>query len=169
MAKSIIDLSQIKYRFGVCEKDKDNVKRILESTGFFSEEEINIGITMVEENLIKGNNAEYEFIFAEYLGEPIAVTSYAPAPCTNGFSYYIYWIAVDGRYRGLGLGKEILKLTEQKIIHTGAQRIYLETSGRQQYEPTRSFYLKCGYKIEAVLNDFYAPGDSKVIFIKTAE
>jgi hypothetical protein len=44
--------------------------------------------------------------------------------------------------------------------------VYVETSSRDQYEPTRRFYLKCGYRVDAVLEDFYAPGDGKVIFVK---
>jgi hypothetical protein len=29
-----------------------------------------------------------------------------------------------------------------------------------------AFYGACGYKIEATLEDFYAPGDAKVILLK---
>ncbi len=48
----------------------------------------------------------------------------------------------------------------------GARRIYADTSSRPQYEPTRAFYLACGYTQEALLADFYAAGDGKVIFVK---
>jgi hypothetical protein len=48
----------------------------------------------------------------------------------------------------------------------GGRRIYIETSSRAQYEPTRGFYLKCGYRQETILEDFYAPGDGKVIYVK---
>jgi hypothetical protein len=34
------------------------------------------------------------------------------------------------------------------------------------YEPTRRFYLKHGYEQAAVVVDFYADGDSLVIFRK---
>jgi hypothetical protein len=44
--------------------------------------------------------------------------------------------------------------------------VYIETSNRPQYEPTRGFYLRCGYRIDAVLEDFYAAGDAKVIYVK---
>ena len=39
-------------------------------------------------------------------------------------------------------------------------------SNRHHYLPTRGFYLRCGYRQEALLKDFYAPGDDKVIYIK---
>ncbi|MDY6910698.1 MAG: hypothetical protein SWC40_12285, partial [Thermodesulfobacteriota bacterium] len=37
---------------------------------------------------------------------------------------------------------------------------------RSLYEPTRAFYHRCGYARAALLQDFYAPGDHKVIFVK---
>jgi hypothetical protein len=44
--------------------------------------------------------------------------------------------------------------------------VYIETSNRPQYVPTRAFYERCGYECEAVLKEFYGPGDDKVIFAK---
>jgi hypothetical protein len=52
------------------------------------------------------------------------------------------------------------------MAQRGARRIYADTSSRPQYEPTRRFYEACGYRREAFLADFYAPGDGKIIFGK---
>ncbi|MCX5832942.1 MAG: hypothetical protein NTV99_00205 [Deltaproteobacteria bacterium] len=57
-------------------------------------------------------------------------------------------------------------MTEEKIAGLGGKRIYVDTSSRPLYEPTRLFYEKCGYRKEAVLKDFYAEGDSKFIYSK---
>ena len=48
----------------------------------------------------------------------------------------------------------------------GGKGIYLETSSTEKYIPTREFYLRCNYKIEAQIKDFYDDGDDKVIFVK---
>jgi hypothetical protein len=48
----------------------------------------------------------------------------------------------------------------------GGKRIYVETSSREQYRPTRSFYSCCGYCKEATLEDFYSSGDHKVIYLR---
>jgi hypothetical protein len=37
---------------------------------------------------------------------------------------------------------------------------------RDQYAGTRAFYESCGYRLESVLDDFYAPGDAKAIYCK---
>jgi len=47
--------------------------------------------------------------------------------------------------------------------------VYIETSNRHHYAPTRGFYLRCGYTQEALLKDFYASGDDKVIYVKKLE
>jgi len=39
-----------------------------------------------------------------------------------------------------------------------------ETSGRPLYEPTRQFYLKNGYELEATLREFYGSGDDKLVY-----
>jgi hypothetical protein len=33
--------------------------------------------------------------------------------------------------------------------------------------PTHRFYERCGYRQAAFLEDFYAPGDGKVIFVRS--
>ncbi len=59
-----------------------------------------------------------------------------------------------------------MKKVEEKIKEMGGKRIYVETSSREQYKPTRSFYSRCGYRKEATLEDFYCPGDDKVIYLR---
>jgi hypothetical protein len=55
---------------------------------------------------------------------------------------------------------------ETAIRKLDGKRIYIETSSRDQYKTTRAFYEACGYRKEAVLRDFYSPGDDKVIYVK---
>ena len=44
--------------------------------------------------------------------------------------------------------------------------MYIETSARPFYAPTRAFYIARGYSQIAELEDFYAPGDSKAMYLK---
>jgi hypothetical protein len=43
----------------------------------------------------------------------------------------------------------------------------VDTSQRIQYASTRAFYEACGYYLEAVLEEFYGPGEGKAIYRKT--
>jgi GNAT superfamily N-acetyltransferase len=145
--------------------DANTVKDIIASSGFFSKEEIEVAVELVEERLHKGLSSGYYFIFAEMDEQVIGYSCFGPIPCTTE-SYDIYWIAVREGLRGSGLGREILERVEPRIRSMGGKRIYVETSSRAQYEPTRSFYMRCGYKEAATLEHFYSLGDHKVIFLK---
>lgn len=158
-------MDNIVYREEVRSEDKEQVRAIVESSGFFSPAEVAIAIELVEERLTRGVESGYHFLFAEQAEQMIGYTCFGPIPGTKE-SYDLYWIAVHDRYRGAGIGKTLLAQSEQRIASFGGRRIYIETSSRGQYEPTRKFYCRCGYREEACLKDFYAPGDSKIIFVK---
>jgi hypothetical protein len=60
----------------------------------------------------------------------------------------------------------LLVEVERLVREEKGRRIYIETSNRPQYASTRNFYLRCGYALEALLKEFYAPGDDKAIYVK---
>lgn len=153
------------FREEVKPSDIETVRDILESSSYFYKEEIAVGVELVEERLNKGIASGYHFLFAEDKGKITGYTCFGEIACTKG-SFDLYWIAVHNDIRGSGIGKKLLALTEKKIAEMGGKRIYVETSNRKQYESTRVFYLKCRYSVEAILKDFYGPGDDKVIFVK---
>ena len=156
---------KLTYRTEVRPEDRQAVRAILESTGFFYPEEIGVAVELVEERLQRGEASGYHFEFAEAGGEVAGYTCYGPIACTRA-SFDLYWIGVRQEHRRAGLGRRLLARAEEQIRRFGGQRIYVETSSRAQYEPTRRFYLSCGYRLEAQLEDFYAPGDGKTIFLK---
>jgi ribosomal protein S18 acetylase RimI-like enzyme len=143
----------------------ERVREIVSSSGFFSEAEIEVAVELVQERLNKGVESGYYFLFAEQNQKVAGYSCFGPIPCTVE-SYDIYWIAVQQKLRRSGLGVEILKNVEERIREMGGKRIYVETSSRQQYRPTRSFYSRCGYRREATLENFYSSGDHKVIYLR---
>lgn len=162
------DRRELAYRETVRPDDADAVRRIVSSTGYFSAEEIEIAVELVVERLEKGEASGYHFLFAERGGRTVGYTCFGPIPATR-FGWDLYWIAVDGADRGAGIGRLLIERTERIVAGLGGRRVYAETSGRAQYESTRGFYRACGYLEEAVLADFYAPGDTKHFFVKEVE
>ena len=124
-----------------------------------------MAVELLQENLSRGESSGYYFSFVEINERVVGYSCYGPIPCTRE-SYDLYWIAVLHEFRGRGIGRDLLQRTEEKIGELGGKRIYVDTSSREQYEPTRSFYRAGGYEREAVLKDFYSPGDDKVIYVK---
>ncbi|MCS7303768.1 MAG: GNAT family N-acetyltransferase [Thermoguttaceae bacterium] len=148
--------------------DREAVRQIVASTGFFSPAEIEVADELVQERLRAGPASGYHFLFLEQMGQVIGYACYGPIPATVA-SFDLYWIAVHRRWQGRGLGRAILQEVERRIRQAGGGRIYIDTSGRPQYEPTRRFYQQCGYQCQARLPDFYAPGDDKLIYCKVLE
>ncbi len=153
------------FRLLAAPSDRDAIRRIVEATGFFRPVEVDVAVELVDERLVKGEASGYEFVFAEVDGSVAGYTCYGPIACTLG-SYDLYWIAVAPNWQGRGLGQALLRETERLIRQRAGRHIYIETSGRAQYAPTRAFYKRCGYEVAAVLPDFYDHDDDKVIWRK---
>ena len=106
-----------------------------------------------------------EFVFAE-IGTTLAgYACYGPIPCTTA-SFDLYWIAVDPRHQRHGIGRALMAAVQSQVTALGGERIYIDTSGKEQYAQTRAFYERNGFYCDARLKDFYAPGDDRVIYAK---
>jgi ribosomal protein S18 acetylase RimI-like enzyme len=152
-------------RCQVVAADSAAVSRIVQATGFFRSDEVDVAVELVEERLAKGVASGYHFVFAEMEGSVAGYACYGPIACTIG-SYDLYWIAVDPKWQGRGMGRLLLCEVEQQIRQCAGRHIYIETSGRPQYQPTRAFYERSGYEVVAVLQEFYDHDDDKVVWRK---
>ncbi len=153
------------FREQVRPDDAAVVRGIVTSTGFFHDHEVAVAVELVEERLEKGTDCGYLFLFAEQAGHTVGYCCYGEIPCTAG-SFDLYWIVVHDSCRGRGIGGLLMGETERRIAGLGGRAIWVETSSQEKYLPTRQFYLRYGYQEEALLKDFYAAGDDKVIYAK---
>lgn len=158
-------MDELVYREQPKPTDVAAVARILNESGFFNQEEQEVGVSLVQERLDKGIACGYFFQFLERAGEVLAYTCYGPIPGTQS-SFDLYWIAVDPALRGQGYGKLVLKQTELEIAAMGGTRVYIETSSSPLYQSTRGFYTHSNYILEAELKDYYAPQDNKLLYVR---
>jgi GNAT superfamily N-acetyltransferase len=158
----------MKWRTSLRQGDSAAVRALVAGTGFFSAEEVDVAVELVDETLSRGKASGYEFVFveaAESGGELLGYTCFGPIPATAS-SFDLYWIAVAPESQGSGIGRKLIGETERLARKQGAARMFVDTAGRAQYAPTRAFYERMGYRKAAVLDDFFAPGDAKVIYAK---
>ena len=161
------------------------INEIIRSTGFFREDEVQVAIELVAERLEKGVESGYEFIFADLVapdqvngrtvgysgktigdsGRTVGYACFGLIPCTL-HSYDLYWIATHKDFMHRGIGRKLLEATESAISELGGTGIYVETSSRELYAPTRTFYEKNAYLIKARFEDFYDQGDDKIVYVK---
>jgi ribosomal protein S18 acetylase RimI-like enzyme len=146
--------------------DREAVRTIVADSGFFTDAEIDIAVELVDERLTKGPASGYDFVFLESPGAVAGYACYGEIPCTTG-SYDLYWVAVDKSQQRRGLGKLLVELVEERLRQKLGRKVYIETSSKPLYDPTRAFYTRCGYHEVANFPDFYAPGDGKVVYEKT--
>jgi ribosomal protein S18 acetylase RimI-like enzyme len=158
--------TDIALRDVVRPSDRVAVRTIIENTHFFRPDEAGVAVELIDERLAHGLASGYHFVFAE-CGDMLAgYACYGPIACTIA-SYDLYWIAVDPRFQRHGIGRLLMAAVETRIAASGGERIYIDTSGRPQYAPTREFYERNGFRCEARLADFYAVGDDRAIYVKT--
>jgi ribosomal protein S18 acetylase RimI-like enzyme len=158
------DTVEVVFRFDIRPTDPEAIEGIVRSTGFFHEHEIPVARELAEERLTKGPECGYHFIFAETEGVIVSYSCFGPIPCTNG-SFDLYWIVTHNDYRGSGIGAEVLRETICKVKEMKGRLLIAETATKDQYLPTRKFYEKNEFTCEAIINDFYEPGDGKAMYI----
>jgi ribosomal protein S18 acetylase RimI-like enzyme len=157
------------WRDRVRDSDRQAVRQLVAATGFFNREEEEIAVELVDEALARGRASGYEFIFADAAdgsGALLGYSCFGPIDGQPG-AFDLYWIAVSPARQRHGLGRQLIDESERRIGAEGGTEVFIDTSGRGQYRPTRDFYERMGYRVHEVLPDYYAPGDDKVIYAKS--
>lgn len=149
--------------------DRGGVFRILENAGNFTPEEVGTALELIDEWLDLGEHSGYlTYVLESEVGESKEVLGYVtfgPTPLTDA-TYDLYWIAVDkSKHRG-GVGKRLMKFTEEEIARRGGKLLLIETSSQETYGGTIQFYERTGYALVGRIPEYYKAGDDKLIFAK---
>jgi len=165
VAAATVPDAEVTWRDAVRESDIEAIRSLVAATGFFSTAETAVAAELVEARVTQGPASGYHFILAETNGRIAGYACYGPIAGTDG-GFDLYWIVVDSQRRRAGLGRALVERAERAMAAMGAKRIYIETSGRELYAPTRAFYRAVGYRKAAAVADFYGEGDAKVIYAR---
>ena len=139
-------------------EDRQGILAVTANIGIFTDEEKDTVRELWDEQE-KG----YNFLVAREGERLLGYSCFGERALTEG-TYDLFWIAVDPSARRLGAGKTLMRATESEVQKRGGRLLVVETSGLDKYESTRTFYDAAGYEKEAVIRDFYKPGDDLVIF-----
>jgi ribosomal protein S18 acetylase RimI-like enzyme len=148
--------------------DRSRIQQIVAATGNFSDEEIDTAMELIDEALAVGEDSGYIAVVAGITDPAAEVEGYAcygPTPLTEGV-FDLYWIAVDPKGQGRGVGRRLLEYVENDIRSRGGRMLLIETSSRDRYAPTVAFYRHTNYELAARIRNFYRIGDDKLIFSK---
>lgn len=145
-------------------QDRQRVVEISRMQKNFLDCEIDIAIEVIDGSL--SSTKDYETLVARDEKERVwGFISFGAVPLTEN-RYDLYWIAVDPGSGRSGIGTHLIKAMETSLCRGGIGHIYIDTSSIPEYLPARNFYEKHGYQAVARLQDFYRPGDDKIIYRK---
>jgi GNAT superfamily N-acetyltransferase len=143
--------------------DRTAIEAFSRSISLFRPDEVEIALEVLDSSFKPGQK-DYITLGAELDGRLVGWICWGPTPCTLG-TYDLYWVAVDPSVQGAGVGSLLVAEMEKRLAGV-ARIIVVETAGREDYRPTREFYLRRGYEVVGQVPDFYEPGDDQVVFVK---
>lgn len=143
-------------------EDIPALQQVLDSTELFPSEMLP---DMVAGFLSVDDGSEI-WLTCEEAGQAIGFCYAVPEQLAQG-AWNMIAIAVLQSEQGKGLGGYIVKHLEE-MLRLREQRILIaDTSGAEDFAPTRAFYRQNGYAEEARIRDFWAAGDDKIVFWKS--
>ena len=145
--------------------DRPELLEIMESSGAFRPEEIAVGLELVDETLNPGPSTDYRWWIAEGAGQVLGFACFGPVPMTEG-TFDLYWIAVAPEARGTGVAAGIEEAVADSVRSLGGYWLVAETSSTAPYLPAHAFYARRGYRLLGRIEDYYRPGDDRLIFGK---
>ena len=152
---------RLRFRHVLDAGDPPRIKALIEATGVFTAEEADVAARLAETTL--DGTETYRWLLCDQGDQLAGYTCFDRIELTQS-SFDLYWIAVLPELGGKGLGLDLMSRTAKFIRSKNGTQIFAETSSREPYEKARGFYVKAGFEEVARFEDFYEPGDAKVIY-----
>jgi ribosomal protein S18 acetylase RimI-like enzyme len=151
-------------------RDRGRILEILIATARFTDVEVRDAMELVDKANDDPNQREY---IVHVLEEPATgprqmvqgYVCYGPTPHTDGV-FDLYWIAVDPKEQGQGIGQLLLRFVENEVRRQRGRMLLIETSSKESYAPTIRFYERSGYEEISRIKDFYRLANDKVVYCK---
>jgi ribosomal protein S18 acetylase RimI-like enzyme len=139
---------------------------MLIETRAFNQEEIDVAMELIDIVLRDENQNDYKIhCLVDHEDQAMGYICYGPTPMTQG-TFDLYWISVDPNFQGKRVGSKLLDFLEKEVREEGGRMILADTSTIPQYEKTKSFYLRNGFREVARIPDYYYPGNDRITFCK---
>ena len=142
--------------------DRVQIEALLRASHNFTPADVATALEVIDDAL--GGDPEY-IVNVLANGEISGYECHGPVALTDG-TFDLYWIVVDPRAQKRGFGRLLLQAAEKDVVGRGGRLLLIETSSQESYTQTINFYRRNGYRLEATVQNFYRPGDDKLIFAK---
>lgn len=137
-------------------------------SGAFSNDELEV-LGEVLSDWAEDPDCDYSLLEERVNGESAGFLIYGRTSMTD-FGWDLYWIVVDPKHQGKGLGRRLVTHLEEHLLAEDERAIIrVETSGRKAYDSQRNFYLSAGFRECGRIEDFYHQGDDLVFYCRHIE
>lgn len=145
--------------------DVEGLEKLIKKIPNFNEAEVKVAMELIEITVKNPDQTDYNIFVYEEDGRILGYHCTGKRPLTDGV-YDLYWIVADPEHSGKGIGKNLLEHAENFVKERKGRWILAETSSKESYLSTQSFYLRNNYSIISEIKDFYSVGDNLLIFGK---
>jgi len=146
--------------------DVAQIKDLAVDNAMFGAEDL-AGFDEMLTSYFDGSLPGHQWIVAENSsGAVTGAAYYAPEPFADRV-WNLYFLAVRPDSHRTGIGHTLITHVEHALRTAGdalARVLIVETSSTDPYQPARRLYAREGFTQEAVIREFYGPGDHKVTF-----
>lgn len=146
-------------------EDRNQLEDILKRVDQFNDVEVGIALELLDVAINKPEQEDYYIYIFDDNNTVLGYHCTGKRPLTDGV-YDLYWIVVDPCTQGKGVGSKLLKHAEDLVKEKKGRWLLAETSSKESYLSTRSFYEKNNYKVVTQINDFYTVNDHLIVFGK---
>ena len=146
----------------VTRADVPALKSVLDRVELFPSDMLD---AMIAPYLDEADNPHIWFA-AEDGGELVALGYCEPERMTDRVWNLLAIAVIEGR-QSQGVGTAMLGWLEAHLACEGQRLLLVETSGTSEFEATRRFYARRGFREEARIRDYYTDGDDKIVFVKS--
>lgn len=145
--------------------DRVAIARILASDETFRPDERDVALELVDSCLSQTPGDDYRVLVWEDAEQVSGYICYGPTPMTER-TFDLYWLAADALVRGRGIGTQLVKDMEDRLLAQGPAIVRVETSTMEAYGHAREFYVRRGYDEVGRIRDFYRLGDDLITLVK---
>jgi ribosomal protein S18 acetylase RimI-like enzyme len=148
--------------------DEPAVAELAVGNDMFTAEEVGELTASFRDTVAGGPGGHRWWIATTASGDVAGAAYVAPEPFADRV-WNVYFLAVSPTLHGGGTGTQLMEHVEHELGRAGqdlARVLLVETSNSEQYAGARGFYRARGFDEEALIREFYGPGDDKVVFWK---
>jgi len=157
------------YLRPILQEDREPLAALLRHTDNFNPTEVEVALGLVDDAINRPEESGYRALVAvkddeSEIEEVMGYACFGKTPMTES-AYDLYWIVVDGTYRGHGVGGRILRALIETLRQSGGTILRVETSSQESYRGTMKFYEKEGFAVVGRIPSFYKSDDDLIILI----